>query len=287
MTCNVHINKKHFNESFLDNVYKGDLYIQTELKSSASLCKYAQLCIEEIFDGIDIFKGFNGIDVKHFISLVERLKNKFTNSQIAHQAIRSFIVEMGQDPSEFIFHAPRIRVIPDYEYLHAGMSYAYKAHRDTWYGGVDSQINVWMPVFDIVPEQAMWINPSYFNKPVMNSSNNWSVKTWMDTERWKAKENEKEELRVHPVPLEAVDESSSISFAGQRADTLVFSGAHLHGSNKNTSGSIRYSTDFRIIKLEHLRKSLGAVNVDNGCKDVNESAKDFYYADTLKEFEGI
>ena len=167
------------------------------------------------------------------------------------------------------------------------MSYAYKAHRDTWYGGVDSQINVWMPIFEIAPEQAMWINPSYFDKPVLNSSNNWSVKTWMDTERWKAKENEKEEIRIHPIPLEDVDDSSSISFSGNKADTLVFSGAHLHGSNKNTTGTTRYSTDFRIIKLEHLKNSLGAINVDNGCKDVNESCKDFYCADTLKEFEGL
>ena len=46
MTSNVHINKiTSPKKDFLDSLYKGDLYIETALKSSVLLCDYAQECI--------------------------------------------------------------------------------------------------------------------------------------------------------------------------------------------------------------------------------------------------
>ena len=48
--------------------------------------------------------------------------------------IRDFIVEIGDNPADYLFDVPRMRVVPNYDYLHAGVSYAYKPHRDTWYG---------------------------------------------------------------------------------------------------------------------------------------------------------
>jgi len=273
---------------FREAIYSGAIFLNTTLQSAQDLVDHAIVCATEIFNNpSDLRTVHNSLKVEEFVSLVTALKGKFTNSERSKELIRAFVLEVGEDLNEYLFDVPRLRVVPNYEYLHAGVSYAYRPHRDTWYGSPPCQINTWMPVFPIKPEQTMMINPAYFDRPVKNTSAEWSLRDWITARRWTAKDNIREENRVHPVPLDIIDPTGEIRFAGDRGDTIIFSGAQLHGTVPNYTNHVRFSIDFRLIRIADLMAGRGAKNVDSACKDVEAGFKDYFRVSDFARFEEI
>jgi len=285
---NLYINQLQNKADFKEAIYAGDIFLNTQLRTASELCAFAQESITAAFDGETNHQALHTLmPVEEFVALVTRLKGQFTNSLRVKELIQSFIHEIAADPREFIFDVPRIRVVPNYDYLHAGVSYAYKPHRDTWYGGVDCQINTWMPVHTISADQTMMINGGYFDVPIENTSKDWSLSDWISNQRHRAKENLKEEARVHPVPLGQINTSSELRVAGNMGDMLVFSGSHLHGTVPNYTQRTRFSVDFRLMHLDDLKHKRGAVNVDSACPDVGAGFKDYFHAHDFSNFQGI
>ncbi len=217
--------------------------------------------------------------VDEFVGRASKLKSTFTNSPKSKELINEFLGEMRQNPSEYLFDVPRLRVVPPYHFLSAGVSYAYKPHRDTWYGAPPCQINTWMPVFSISPDQTMHFNTAYFQTPVSNTSCDWDLKDWIENQRSKAKSNVQKEARVHPVPTEELDTSTEMRFGGRAGDMVVFSGTHIHGTVPNKGNDIRFSVDFRVFHLKDIEAGIGAPNADSGCKNVEYGFKDYFHAE--------
>lgn len=173
---NLYVNQTKSRPALRDDIYQGDIFLDTSLRSAYDLCALARASITQAFDGETDHQSLHKMmPVESFVERVTALKRHFTNGGEAKALIQAFILEIGADPGEYLFDVPRVRVVPHYDYLHAGVSYAYKPHRDTWYGNVDCQINTWMPLYSLKPEQTMMINPAYFNRPVNNSSDGWSL----------------------------------------------------------------------------------------------------------------
>ncbi len=53
---------------------------------------------------------------------------------------------------------------PTGDYLTSGIAYAFHPHRDTWYSAPFNQINWWMPVYDIRPDNAMAFHLRYWDR---------------------------------------------------------------------------------------------------------------------------
>jgi hypothetical protein len=169
---------------------------------------------------------------------------------------------MGSDPDKTYFDLPRLRVVPSDGYLTSGVSYAYKAHRDTWYAHPEALVNYWVPVFDCVGARAMsmWIN--YWNHPVRNSSSEFDYDHWVSDHRFRASSIIGAENRPHPLPLEEIDPACDLRIAGNAGDVMLFSTCHLHATAPNTSGATRFSFDLRTIDLDDLNNGRGPCNLD-------------------------
>jgi hypothetical protein len=284
----LYINQSRTTQSLKESIYSGAIFLETQVNAARQLSDFAKVCIAEVFGAEQDHRYVHrSLPVKEFVSHVSRLKGRFTNCAEVKEMIRAFVIELGEDPADYLFDVPRLRVVPDYDYLHAGVSYAYKPHRDTWYGGVQCQINTWMPVYGVTPEQTMMINPAYFAAPVKNSSIDWRLGEWISNQRWQAATNVTEETRVHPVPLEEIGTESEMRLGLNGGEVMIFSGAQLHGTVPNRSGETRFSVDFRLMHIEDMKAGRGAPNVDNGCADPEAGYKDYFHADSFESFQGI
>jgi len=285
---NLYINQLQKKRDFRDAVYSGDIFLNTDLQAPAQLCAFARQSITAAFDGETNHQALHSMmPVEEFVKLVTRLKGQFTNCLDVKEMIRSFVLEIGADPQDYLFDVPRIRVVPNYNYLHAGVSYAYKPHRDTWYGGSQAQINTWMPVYTIQPDQTMMINPAYFSTPVRNTSPDWNLENWINVQRPAAKDNVTEEVRVHPVPLEEISTTSEVRIAANAGEIITFSGSHLHGTVANFTEQTRFSIDFRLVHIQDLLAGRGANNVDNGVRDSEVGFKDLFHVSDFSSFQGV
>lgn len=273
----MYINGSFPRQAFRETIYDGSIWLNTKLETAQRFCSFADQCAIEAL-GDDPRNAHHRMPVEEFVVKAGELKSRFTNDEQTKKYIRDFLEEIGESPDDYFFDVARLRVVPSYDYLHSGVSYAYQPHRDLWYGAPACQINTWMTVYPIEPSQTMMINPAYFGRKVENSSDSWDLKDWIEKQRFQATRHVKQEERPHPVPLQGLDDSGEIRLAGERGEMIIFSGAHLHGTVPNHGDLIRFSIDFRLFHKEDLRAARGANNVDSNAKNVEYGFKDYYTA---------
>lgn len=253
-------------------VFEGRMLVYTGMQSCGLLAAHALDIVKEGFDSNAPEIAFRTLPVEKFVVKAEAIKKKFTNGSRAKELIRDYAVELGLRPEEYYFDVPRLRIVPHYDYLHAGISYAYRAHRDTWYGGPPYQINQWMPVIPLEPERTMAVYPAYFRRAVANTSKDFDLTHWTRVERPRAAANVENEERVHPVPAEDFDEATGIRIAGGVGDVMVFSGTHLHATVPNRTDVTRFSVDFRLFHVDDVagRGTLSPPsNIDSAARSDN------------------
>ena len=287
----LYVNQKLPSAVRRQRIYDGDIFLMTKLKSGHQMGNFAETCIYEVFGSESPQTAHKRHPVEEFIEKGSQLKSHFTNHKRCKELIRDFISELDEDPQNYFFDVPRLRVITPYDYLHAGVSYQYKPHRDTWYGAPSCQIQTWMPIFPTEPEATMPLYPSYFNREIKNSSNDFDLKRWIEVERPEAVHQTTTDNRKHPLSQEEIDPAAEVLVAGDRGDILIFSGRHLHSSKPNRGDTIRFSIDFRIYSEYDLYNGKGPDRLDDqstskayGLKDMLR-ASDFSHGEPIEHID--
>jgi hypothetical protein len=250
---NIIINQPHDAEQLRRSIFAGDILLHTDRVATKKIADYAMEVLRDNFQSDEPEVAYLHVPKEDFVAKAARAKTTFTNSTRSKELLKAFAIEMGLDPSDFFFDVPRLRIVPNFEYLHAGVSYAYAPHRDPWYGGPQYQINHWMPVQPIDPGRTMAIFPNYFNRVVKNSSADFDLERWVNVERFKAAENVSKEERVHPLPLEEIDKGAELRLAGDVGNIMIFCGHHLHATIPNETPVTRFSVDFRFFYIRDLQ----------------------------------
>ena len=143
-------------------IFDGDFILNSKTKPLQNITNHANELINAAF-GNDPEKAQFNMPVEEFVKVAGALKTQFTNAQKTKELIREILVEFGQDPSKSYFDVPRLRIVTSDNYLSAGVGYAYKAHRDTWYSSPQYQLNWWMPVYDLSDKNTMSMYPGYWD----------------------------------------------------------------------------------------------------------------------------
>lgn len=262
-------------------LFGGDYLVQSASIATLALAAHAQTMIRDAFSSMNPEQAQDNLDVAQFIERVAPLKTAFTNHLRTKELIRDILVEYGCDLKRTYFDVPRMRVVPHSGYLSAGVSYAYKAHRDTWYSSPHAQVNYWMPIFAVTPQRAMSMFPEYWDQPVENSSKDFDYDEWCRVGRQQAIGQTTVDTRKHPLPLAPVETRSDTRISGMPGDMFMFSAAHLHSTAPNVSGQTRFSLDFRTVNLDDIESGHGAPNVD--CAATGTTLGDFLRADDFSK----
>lgn len=249
-----------------EHIFAGTLVFHSATPESRTLCEFARTTIGHAFGGRDPEHAQESMTVEEFIAVVGPMKSLFTNAWATKEHVRAYLVAMGVDAENTYFDVPRLRVVPHSEYLTSGVSYAYKAHRDTWYSSPLAQVNWWLPVWDVTIERTMAFFPGYWSRPIANSSSDFDYGEWCRIGRAQAVSQVAQDTRNHPLPKAQVTADDEFRYAARAGDAVVFSAAQLHATAPNTSTCTRFSMDFRTVQVEDLRSGRGAPNIDGGAR---------------------
>ena len=266
-----------------DAIFDGSILLYTQSPSSLALCQHARDMAVAAFAPHEPERAQFALPVEEFVAKAGPLKSRFTNDLRTKELIRDLLTELGCDLRETYFDVPRLRIVPSDAYLTSGVSYAYKAHRDIWYSSPLCQLNYWIPVFPVVPGRAMSFFPSYWDRPLANTSSGFDYGEWCAVGRQMATTQIKEDTRKHPVPTEPVELASEARIAGEMGEMILFSAAHMHATAPNDSGLTRFSLDFRTVNREDLKQQRGAPNVHNGA--TGTTLGDFLRADDFQPLD--
>jgi hypothetical protein len=190
-------------------IFDGKIQTLSAVQESLDLLDYVNQLVKQNF-GCDISEvKLDTIEqVPDFVRNASATKTAFTDGISTRPLLKKLIT--ARYSTELLVGAlvdpPRLRIIPNSDILNSGISYNYMTHRDTWYGGVQEQINHWMAVANVTANSTMYIAPKYYDTVVANSSEIFDLDTWDQKYRKQAVNNIKVEARPHPGALITIDD---------------------------------------------------------------------------------
>lgn len=125
-------------------------------------------------------------------------------------------------------------------------------HRDSWGSAILCQINWWFPVFPLHEDRSLAIYPAHWATAVENDADGWN---------WRLAGKDPNTQRL-PSVVGDIDRRDEIRVLITPGTLAVFSGAHLHAGEMNTTPLTRFSVETRTVNLEDLKAGRGASNVD-------------------------
>jgi ectoine hydroxylase-related dioxygenase (phytanoyl-CoA dioxygenase family) len=218
--------------------------------------------------------------VQEYVARLAKLKPAFIHHPESKRHIREVLTEFGCDPEKTYFDVPRLRTACHGNYLSAGLAYAFHLHRDTWYSAPHCQLNWWMPVYDIRPDNCMAFHPRYWARAVRNDSSKYNYYEWNATSRKSAAQQVDSDTREQPHALDPLDPDPQIRVICNPGGILIFSGAQMHSTVPNTSKTTRISIDFRTVNFDDVRDRRGAPNADSAC--TGTTMRDYLRASDLE-----
>ncbi len=181
------------------------------------------------------------------------------------QACRAILA--GLSMPDMRLDALRLRCVMHGGHESPAAARAYAAHRDTWFGNPEAQINIWIPLFDVTAAETFTFYPSYFKAPIQNSSGGFDYDDWMGKVGWQGAKTVQQPVDIdYPQILAPIADDKAFAFDARAGEMVVFAAAHLHQTVKNTSGRTRFSLDFRAVHMADHLAGRGAPNVDNGSR---------------------
>ncbi|MBV9345126.1 MAG: hypothetical protein JO341_09490 [Gammaproteobacteria bacterium] len=246
-------------------LYQGDLFVYAPSPESLELVAFAREMLRQAFAPHDPELAQYSMPVADFAALLGELKPKFIHHPECKRLLPALLQRLGCDPHKTYFDVPRLRSATSDEYLTTGIAYAFHPHRDTWYSAPFCQINCWLPITALSPDNCMAFHSRYFAQPVRNSSEIYNYQEWNRTSRFNAAQQINADTRPQPKALEPVELQPDVRVLPPPGGILLFSAAQLHSTVPNTSRRTRFSIDFRIVNLDDATALRGARNVDSRC----------------------
>ncbi|WP_420749497.1 hypothetical protein [Rhodococcus sp. O3] len=278
----VHSNPAITDDERRERLYRGEVLVYPASRASLALITHARTLIEQAFGELDPQTAQHRMTVENFARLLAELKPRFIHHSESKRLIRDLLTEFHCDSDKTYFDVPRLRTSTSNGYLDSGISYAFHPHRDTWYSAPFSQLNWWIPIYPVVPENVMAFHPQYWSRPVRNGSARYDYYEWNRVSRHTAAQHIRTDTRDQPKPEEPIELDPQVRVVPEAGGVMLFSANQLHSTVLNTSGRTRFSIDFRTVHLDDVVRRREAPNIDSAC--TGTSLRDFL---RIRDFERV
>jgi hypothetical protein len=246
-----------------ERLYRGEIFVFSPTPASLAMVELGEEMLWNGFQGRDPRTIHQHLTREQVSEVLVKLKPAFIHHPRCKELLPQLLGEIGCNLDETYFDVPRMRSAYPEHFLTTGIAYAFPPHRDTWFSAPQCQINWWMPMHEITPDDAMAVYPHLFDAPIANNSEVYNYYEW-NAKRGEAAKNLLSRQLVKPTnPAEVTP--PGVRYLPKPGGILVFSGAQLHETVPNRTGKCRYSIDFRTVHIDDARARRGAPNVDSRC----------------------
>lgn len=261
-------------------LFSGDIFLFSPTPGSEALIALGREMLEAAFAPHDPRLLHKHHTAEEVAAVLAKLKPAFIHHPECKRLISQIMAEHGVDTDALYFDVPRMRSAYPKDFLSSGIAYAFHPHRDTWYSAPMCQVNWWLPIYPVDPDNAMGFYPRYFSEPVANNSEIYNYYEWNTKNRASAVQHVKQDTREQPKPQQALEPVTN-RYLPPPGGMIAFAAAQLHETVPNTTDVARYSIDFRTVHIDDLATRNGARNIDSRC--TGTTMRDYLRASDLSK----
>jgi hypothetical protein len=253
-------------------LYAGDILVYDRLESVLRYVAFTRDLIEKALAPHDPQRVHEELTPAELAPLLGKLKPAFTHHPEGKRLVAGILEELGVDLEDTYLDVPKMRSAYRTGHLTKGIAFAFGAHRDTWYGAPQAQLNWWLPIYSLTPDNTVSFYPGYFDVAATNDSADFNYYR-RNVERQDVTKFIESDPRVQPSASDIGASVPDLRPLPAVGGLLVFSGAQLHATVTGPESMARYSVDFRSVSRADVEHDRGARNVDSKC--VGTALRDF------------
>jgi hypothetical protein len=240
------------------------MFILSATAGTVEMVSLAKRMLEEVFSPYDPRAVHKYLTPEQVVKVLAKLKPVFIHHPECKKLIAMIMRDNGVDLDKLYFDLPPLRSAYTAHFLFSGIAYAFHPPRDRWYSAPMCQLNWWMSVYPLHPDNSMGFYTRYFTELVQNNSEIYNYYEWNTHNRASAAQHVKSDTRQQPRPQQDL-QPITMRYLPPPACIILFSGAQLHERVRNTTDVARYSIDCRTAHLDDVTARRGRPNVDSRC----------------------
>ncbi len=196
-----------------------------------------------------------------FVSSFRAATADFSERSDVLEQICELIADLGCEPSSTYVGGCSLIALTGDGFLPYGIGAHLHPHRDTWIGAAPSQVNWWIPIYDLATSASVAFHPRYWNTPITNSSAGFDSEALpppSDGEPGRGLDD----VLVQPRPLEEIVLTPEVRIACPAGGVILSSVAQLQSMVPNPSSGTRFIAHFQTVNQDDLAACTGARNFD-------------------------
>jgi hypothetical protein len=240
------------------SVYSGDLFVYGPRSRSLAVCATVQGIVEQAL-GAEPARAQGYLSETEFMVLCRAAVRGVRHA--VPELAASMVAELGCDPATTYIAPPSLSVVTGGGFLASGMGAPLHPHRDTWFAASPSQLNWWVPLYDLDDGACVAFHPRYFDVPLTNSSDGFDYEQWRHARRAGRAHTLAYSL-AQPRVLEPIDLEPEIRIRCPAGGVILSSAAQLCSTVPNETLRTRFCATFQTVSEADLESGAGAVNHD-------------------------
>lgn len=246
-------------------IYEGGLLIFKDVQPMARLCAFTDDFLREGLDTSDPVRAQFELGPEEYEERVGELRKLYSRDTKPKELFREALEHVGVDIESTYWDLLRLRAFSHISHNEGpeekGLG-RLGVHRDTWASNIYAQTNWWAPIYRTTAGRTIAFYPTYWSRPIENTSTDWSLEKVRAARREGASS-----VPLVPELVEPLDSASELRVVIEPGDLLCFSGAHLHVGVPNSTGVSRFSIETRTVDVEDAAAKSGAPNVDGAAPE--------------------
>lgn len=240
------------------SVFSGDLFSYTPGPASLTLRSAVRHFVEQTL-GAEPPRAQGYLSEAEFLVLYRATVRAIRNA--VPDLVVALVVELGCNPATTYMASPSLSVVTGGGFLAGGVGVPLHPHRDTWYAAPPSQLNWWVPLYDLDDAACAAFHPRYFDLALTNSSEAFDYEEWRGARR-AGRGHTLGYLLTLPRVLEPIELTPEIRLRCPAGGVIVSSAAHLRSTVPNETLRTRFCATFQTVSEADLENGAGAANLD-------------------------
>jgi hypothetical protein len=240
------------------SLFAGNLFVYSPRPSSLAFCEASRRVVEEML-GEEPGWAQQRMSETEFAALFETAAQTFR--RIVPKLASAMVADLGCDPGATFFGAPSLSTTTGHGFIAHGLGVPQHPHRETWYAASPSQLNWWIPLYDLDASSSLAFHPRYWDLPVRNNSGDFDFEEWCDPMRTYQTPVSAGPLE-QPRSLDPIELTPDIRVACAAGGVLLSSVAQLSSTVPNETLQTHFAVSFQTVNEADLESGSGAVNID-------------------------
>ena len=166
----IYINPELTNDELRAELFAGRLVVLTGLPAVAELALFMRRELEALFAPHPPQAAHEHFTPTELAALLGEWKPRFIHDAKSARLLRNITTQAGFSAQDTHYDLPKPRTSFPIGGLSAGVAFAFPWHRDVWYAAPAQQIDWWLPVWPVRPDNAISFDLRSFAEPVPNDS---------------------------------------------------------------------------------------------------------------------